>query len=357
MHQPKPSSSSLPPVSDPLVPPPGQAQSGTASVLPSPPDSTPLSGAQSHIAVPTNYSHLGQGAADSYIPVSLNSAPNLTTAAVSNVKLDRNLDSNFTISTYSSPPLMHIDVHNQQDNVVGSSSPTAHSGNDANTIVFDSGLPRPIRGTEQAPGMDKRSYYPSGAASFRDGADLKVAPPPLPPPEQTSSSTSALTSEPTFHIETFSVSISTGNSFQGQGVIGQMNQLAKLPKAVSQPVSVACTSCRERHLKCDAASPICLRCKDEGRECIYIKSRRGWKTSKQRLKVAAQQRIEQAKAQSASDTHKSSGLMKYPAIHSEEVGSSASLGQSADSEITGEYNYKHLDPSVSRSLLITNPHD
>ncbi|KAF2094421.1 hypothetical protein NA57DRAFT_13940, partial [Rhizodiscina lignyota] len=40
-------------------------------------------------------------------------------------------------------------------------------------------------------------------------------------------------------------------------------------------VSLACIQCRSRHLRCDAVSPICSRCRDSGSECTYQKSRRG----------------------------------------------------------------------------------
>ncbi|KAL4952190.1 hypothetical protein BDW69DRAFT_168269 [Aspergillus filifer] len=40
-------------------------------------------------------------------------------------------------------------------------------------------------------------------------------------------------------------------------------------------VSLACVPCRSKHLRCDATSPICARCRDEGLQCTYMKSRRG----------------------------------------------------------------------------------
>ena len=39
--------------------------------------------------------------------------------------------------------------------------------------------------------------------------------------------------------------------------------------------SVACSQCRSTHLKCDSTKPVCLRCREEGRACVYLKSRRG----------------------------------------------------------------------------------
>lgn len=41
-------------------------------------------------------------------------------------------------------------------------------------------------------------------------------------------------------------------------------------------VAVACVPCRSRHLKCDGGA-VCSRCKADGVDCNYIKSRRGWK--------------------------------------------------------------------------------
>lgn len=38
---------------------------------------------------------------------------------------------------------------------------------------------------------------------------------------------------------------------------------------------VACLACRSRHLKCDGGVR-CSRCKADGVECSYVKSRRGW---------------------------------------------------------------------------------
>ncbi|KAK9478388.1 hypothetical protein V1514DRAFT_357261, partial [Lipomyces japonicus] len=42
-------------------------------------------------------------------------------------------------------------------------------------------------------------------------------------------------------------------------------------------VSSTCLACRARHLKCDGIVPVCGRCSAQARECVYVKSRRGWK--------------------------------------------------------------------------------
>ncbi|KAL3466911.1 hypothetical protein BJX64DRAFT_249251 [Aspergillus heterothallicus] len=40
-------------------------------------------------------------------------------------------------------------------------------------------------------------------------------------------------------------------------------------------VSLACVPCRSKHLRCDATTPMCTRCRNEGLQCVYLKSRRG----------------------------------------------------------------------------------
>ncbi|KAJ6437699.1 putative AC transposase [Purpureocillium lavendulum] len=62
-------------------------------------------------------------------------------------------------------------------------------------------------------------------------------------------------------------------------------------------VSLACLPCRSRHVRCDAAQPVCERCMAEGRECRYATSRRG---GLDRAALAARRsRIEQAAAAAA----------------------------------------------------------
>lgn len=47
------------------------------------------------------------------------------------------------------------------------------------------------------------------------------------------------------------------------------------PERPGVRVSLACVQCRARHLRCDAATPTCARCEQEGCQCTYVKSRRG----------------------------------------------------------------------------------
>ena len=44
---------------------------------------------------------------------------------------------------------------------------------------------------------------------------------------------------------------------------------------IAPPVKNACLACRTRKGRCDGAHPICGQCTAKGRECVYVKSRRG----------------------------------------------------------------------------------
>jgi len=56
----------------------------------------------------------------------------------------------------------------------------------------------------------------------------------------------------------------------------QSSQGGQNPAGARTSVAVACMPCRNRHLKCDGGVR-CSRCRADGVECGYIKSRRGWK--------------------------------------------------------------------------------
>lgn len=47
------------------------------------------------------------------------------------------------------------------------------------------------------------------------------------------------------------------------------------PGTATTRVSLACISCRSRHIRCDAAKPACTRCTKEKQSCDYTNSRRG----------------------------------------------------------------------------------
>lgn len=63
-------------------------------------------------------------------------------------------------------------------------------------------------------------------------------------------------------------------------------QIRNSTASAPPPVPLACTECRNRHMKCDAKSPICSRCQSEERQCQYIQSRRGYKGPRKRRAVS-----------------------------------------------------------------------
>ena len=58
--------------------------------------------------------------------------------------------------------------------------------------------------------------------------------------------------------------------------------------ATRSSIPVACVSCRSRHLKCDGATR-CSRCISENVNCVYLKSRRGWKGPRRTAKATIKQ--------------------------------------------------------------------
>ncbi|CUS09970.1 unnamed protein product [Tuber aestivum] len=88
----------------------------------------------------------------------------------------------------------------------------------------------------------------------------------------------------------------------------QQKQYQRIARFVGPPpVANACTECRGRHLKCDAGVPSCGRCVADGRECSYVKSRRGWKGSR-RQKMAAEKMKNQSDDGSDTNGKSSSAL-------------------------------------------------
>lgn len=45
--------------------------------------------------------------------------------------------------------------------------------------------------------------------------------------------------------------------------------------AIAPPVKNACLACRSKKARCDGGQPVCSQCVSKGRECQYVKSRRG----------------------------------------------------------------------------------
>ncbi|KAF2648095.1 hypothetical protein K491DRAFT_550174, partial [Lophiostoma macrostomum CBS 122681] len=65
----------------------------------------------------------------------------------------------------------------------------------------------------------------------------------------------------------------------------------------------ACIQCRSRHVKCDSTQPVCTRCRRDGKDCTYTKSRRGGldKAALARRRLMLQQQAERER-QTASST-------------------------------------------------------
>ena len=51
--------------------------------------------------------------------------------------------------------------------------------------------------------------------------------------------------------------------------------MVETPASVRRPAPLACDACRRKHLKCDAAAPVCGRCSTNALSCTYTASRRG----------------------------------------------------------------------------------
>lgn len=85
---------------------------------------------------------------------------------------------------------------------------------------------------------------------------------------------------------------------------------------------LACIQCRSRHVKCDSNQPACNRCRRDGKECNYQKSRRGGlnKEALARRRLRLQQEAEQAKQNSKESTSNDDATTHYTSKSSSEVG-------------------------------------
>ena len=63
-------------------------------------------------------------------------------------------------------------------------------------------------------------------------------------------------------------------------------QIGNPSASAPPPVALACIECRSRHIKCDAKTPTCSRCKSEERQCQYVQSRRGYRGPRKRRAVS-----------------------------------------------------------------------
>jgi hypothetical protein len=96
---------------------------------------------------------------------------------------------------------------------------------------------------------------PGGYSSARDSVSQSITPTAQTPPQSDSSR--------------------KNSAVEGGQQNSQKNKLA-VDASQRASVAVACVPCRSRHLKCDGGVR-CSRCRADGVDCTYIKSRRGWK--------------------------------------------------------------------------------
>jgi hypothetical protein len=97
--------------------------------------------------------------------------------------------------------------------------------------------------------------------------------------------------------------------------------MSSTPSSSAKPidrVNLACVQCRARHVKCDATTPTCNRCRRDGKDCEYAKSRRGGldKAALARRRLALQKQQQQSSAAPfqtpSSTTSSSSGERSEP---------------------------------------------
>ncbi|MCJ1311211.1 hypothetical protein MMC25_004882 [Agyrium rufum] len=125
---------------------------------------------------------------------------------------------------------------------------------------------------------------------------------------------------------------------------------------------LACTACREKHLKCDGRTPPCSRCETSGQTCIYVKSRRGWRPREKKKEPQQPQQIGTAtfpqiinntndadnyhKPASSGTTLPSSNYAAYANHHPSTTGTSD--GSSSTSSVAGR------DSPNTHNQLISN---
>ncbi|KAJ4345073.1 hypothetical protein N0V95_005954 [Ascochyta clinopodiicola] len=85
-------------------------------------------------------------------------------------------------------------------------------------------------------------------------------------------------------------------------------------------VVLACIQCRSRHVKCDSNQPICNRCRRDGKECIYQKSRRGGldKAALARRRLKLQQEAKLAKRGDEVSTSTDDSSTPASSLHSDD---------------------------------------
>ena len=128
-------------------------------------------------------------------------------------------------------------------------------------------------------------------------------------------------------------------------------------KVLGSRVSVACLPCRNRHVRCDAQQPVCVRCSSEGRTCQYVKSRRG---GLNRAKLAERRRNAQSgdrtAAGSPSDTSAGSSAPHVPARECRPSGDYLSALSQGNSARSSEPETSDYEGACETPELVTDIH-
>lgn len=109
-------------------------------------------------------------------------------------------------------------------------------------------------------------------------------------------------------------------------------------------VTLACIQCRSRHVKCDATQPICNRCKRDGKECTFQKSRRGGldKAALARRRLRLEQ--EKERAQQTPDTNPSNSEFECSPPESTSTGENTSPAAAASNYVENSSNWQLAQP-------------
>ncbi|KIV99063.1 uncharacterized protein PV09_09230 [Verruconis gallopava] len=124
-----------------------------------------------------------------------------------------------------------------------------------------------------------------------------------------------------------------------------------------RPSSVACVTCRSKHLKCDGQMPTCRRCAESGLPCTFVKSRRGYQGRKRKL-TFANSANDYSPAFSISEADGARNLdpsfrpaQSLPLKNADTLTETASLAQGQ----TSDFDYERLIEVYYRNIHMAHP--
>jgi hypothetical protein len=124
-------------------------------------------------------------------------------------------------------------------------------------------------------------------------------------------------------------------------------------------VVLACVQCRSRHVKCDSTQPICNRCKRDGKECVYQKSRRGG-LNKAALAERRLRLQQEAKNAQHSATQRDDCLSEKHIISATSPSDQTSLGTTTSSSaddplpvtVPSQVQHNHITFQIDKNRLL-----